>query len=246
MAGGLKETVRFEALATDYDGTIAHDGVVDQPTVDSLIRAREAGLRLIMVTGRELSDLFNTFEHCALFDRIVAENGAVLYDPATQAVKVMAGAPPPALVERLRNETVPLSVGHAIVATVEPYEHQVLSAIHDLGLEWHVIFNKGSVMALPADVTKASGLAPALAGLGLSAERTIGVGDAENDQAFLRACGLAVAVANALPSVKEMAHVVTEGARGAGVAELIDRVLAGEWDEVGDVRPGAGGNVRGG
>ena len=124
----------------------------------------------------------------------------------------------------------PVSIGHSIVATVEPFEHQVLEAIHELGLEWHIIFNKGSVMALPADVTKATGLAPVLAALGISHRRTIGVGDAENDQAFLRACGLAVAVANALPSVKEMAHLVTAGARGAGVTELIDRALAGEFE----------------
>lgn len=224
--------MNYDAIATDYDGTIAHDGVVDQPTVDALVRARDAGLRLIMVTGRELSDLFNTFAHSALFDRIVAENGAVLYDPGAQAVEVLADAPPPALVERLTAERVPISVGHCIVATVEPYEHHVLGAIRDLGLEWHVIFNKGSVMALPSEVTKASGLTPALAALGLACERTVGVGDAENDQAFLRACGLAVAVANALPSVKEMAHVVTAGARGAGVIELIDRMIAGELDAV--------------
>jgi hydroxymethylpyrimidine pyrophosphatase-like HAD family hydrolase len=223
----------FDALATDYDGTIAHDGVVDEATVDALNRAREAGLRLIMVTGRELSDLFNTFQHPALFDRIVAENGAVLYDPAAQAVNVLAPAPPPSLIERLARENVPISVGHSIVATVEPWEHQVLSAIRDLALEWHVIFNKGSVMALPASVTKATGLVPALAALGISHERTVGIGDAENDQAFLRACGVAVAVANALPSVKDLAHVVTAGARGAGVAELIERILSGELDHLG-------------
>jgi hydroxymethylpyrimidine pyrophosphatase-like HAD family hydrolase len=110
------------------------------------------------------------------------------------------------------------------VATVEPYEHQVLAAIRDLGLEWHVIFNKGAVMALPADVTKATGLLAALAMLDIVPERVVGIGDAENDQAFLRACGMAVAVANALSSVKEIAHLVTEGERGAGVAEVIDRL----------------------
>ena len=216
----------YDALATDYDGTLAHDGVVDEETVRALHRARAGGLRLIMVTGRELSDLFNTFEHSAVFDRIVAENGAVLYDPATTKVEVLGAPAPPALVERLSAQQVPLSVGHSIIATVEPHEHQVLDAIRALELEWHVIFNKGSVMALPADVTKATGLTPALSALGLTCERTVGVGDAENDQAFLRACGLAVAVANALPSVKEIAHVVTSGARGAGVIELIDRLLA--------------------
>lgn len=218
----------FDALATDYDGTLAHDGIVEPVTVQALVRARDAGLKLLMVTGRELSDLFNTFEHSALFDAIVAENGAVLYHPATKSVDVLAPAPPAHFVERLTNERIPLSVGHSIVATVVPYEHEVLAAIRDFQLEWHVIFNKGSVMALPATVTKATGLRPALAAVGVSAERTVGIGDAENDQAFLRACGLAVAVANALPTVKELAHLVTAGARGAGVVEVIDAMIRGD------------------
>ena len=217
----------YEALATDYDGTLAHDGIVDEMTVAALGRARGAGIKLLMVTGRELSDLFNTFEHSALFDVIVAENGAVLYRPTTEEVKLLAPAPPPAFVERLTNARIPLSVGHSIVATISPREHEVLAAIRDLEMEWHVIFNKGSVMALPANVTKATGLGPALEAVGIPPERTAGIGDAENDQAFLRACGLAVAVANALPTVKELAHVVTAGARGAGVVELIDLLISG-------------------
>lgn len=217
----------YEALATDFDGTLAHDGIVDEMTVAALGRARGAGIKLLMVTGRELSDLFNTFEHSALFDVIVAENGAVLYRPTTEEVKLLAPAPPPAFVERLTNARIPLSVGHSIVATISPHEHEVLAAIRDLEMEWHVIFNKGSVMALPANVTKATGLGPALEAVGIPPERTAGIGDAENDQAFLRACGLAVAVANALPTVKELAHVVTAGARGAGVVELIDLLISG-------------------
>jgi hydroxymethylpyrimidine pyrophosphatase-like HAD family hydrolase len=224
--------MRYLALATDYDGTLAFDGRVDEPTVEALRRAKAAGLRLVMVTGRELTDLFNTFEYSDLFERIVAENGAVLYNPAAQSVESISSAPPPALVETLERQSVPLSVGHTIVATVEPYEHQVLAAIRDLSLEWHVIFNKGSVMALPSDVTKATGLAPALAALQVPLDRTVGVGDAENDQAFLRMCGLAVAVDNALPAVKAIADVVTAEARGAGVRELIDGLLAGKFDTV--------------
>ena len=77
----------YQAIATDYDGTLAHDGQVDQPTIDALLRARAAGLTTILVTGRELADLFNTFAHPMIFDRIVAENGAVLYQPATQQLR---------------------------------------------------------------------------------------------------------------------------------------------------------------
>src|SRR5687767_4805507 len=222
----------YRALATDYDGTIAHDGRVDDGTVEALRRLRARNIRLIMVTGRELTDLFNTFDHVDAFDRIVAENGAVLYNPATKDIDVLAPSPPGPFLEALNRQKIPMSVGHCIVATVEPHEHAVLAAIRNLGLEWHVIFNKGSVMALPADITTAKGLVPALEALGISAEETIGIGDAENDQAFLRFCGLAAAVDNALPSVKEMADIVTAGARGAGVAELIERWLAGDLESV--------------
>jgi hydroxymethylpyrimidine pyrophosphatase-like HAD family hydrolase len=219
--------MQYLALATDYDGTLAHDGRVDEPTLAALDRLRDSGRRLLLVTGRELEDLFATFPHCDRFDRVVAENGAVVYRPDTREQRVLTEPPPPRLVAELaRRGVLPLSVGRTIVATQKPHEQEVLAVIRQLGLEWHVVFNKGAVMALPPGVTKATGLAAALTELGLPASAVVGVGDAENDHAFLTACGLAVAVANALPAVKERADLVTAGARGAGVAELIDRLLA--------------------
>ena len=218
-------SIRYLAVATDYDGTIAHDGVVDRPTLDALAGLKSAGFRRILVTGRQLDSLFNTFPHVDLFDRVVAENGALLYSPETGKSRCLAPHPPAQMVEALNKRHVPMVVGRSIIATVEPYEHAVLSVIRELGLEWHVIFNKGNVMALPSGVTKATGLAPTLAELGISAEQTVAVGDAENDHAFLAMCGLGVAVANALPSLKEEAQIVTAGARGAGFVELTERLL---------------------
>ena len=122
-------------------------------------------------------------------------------------------------------------MGRSIVATWEPNEKLVLQAIRELGLELQIIFNKGAVMVLPSGVNKASGLAAALKQLKLSPLNVVGVGDAENDQAFLRACGCAVAVANALPLVKEDAEIVTSAARGAGVTELIRRLLDSDLAE---------------
>lgn len=225
--------MRYHALATDYDGTIAHDGVVDDATMDALKRLKASGRRLILVTGRELPGIYEVFpQGIPLFDKLVVENGALLHDPKTKLSRLISPAPPPAFVERLRQANIPLSVGESIVATIEPHEHVVLSAIRDLGMEWHVIFNKGAVMALPSGINKAAGLAPALDELGLKHEQVVGTGDAENDHAFLRLCGLSVAVANALPAVKETADVVTNGARGFGVTELIDRWLVNDLADV--------------
>jgi hypothetical protein len=134
-------------------------------------------------------------------------------------------------VETLRKKGVtPLSVGRSIVATWEPNEKLVLDAIREHGLELQIVFNKGAVMVLPPGVNKASGLKAALKDLGLSAHNVVSVGDAENDHAFLRASGYAVAVANALPAIKDEADLVTKGARGAGVAELIEAVIKTDVD----------------
>ena len=85
-----------------------------------------------------------------------------------------------------------------------------------MGLELEVIFNKGSVMILPTGVNKATGLREGLSLIGLSTRYTIGVGDAENDHAFLRICGCGIAVANALPALKERADFVTKRPHGEG------------------------------
>jgi hypothetical protein len=44
------------------------------------------------------------------------------------------------------------------VATWEPHQATVLEAIRELGLEHHIIFNKGAVMVLPPGINKAAGL----------------------------------------------------------------------------------------
>lgn len=219
--------MRYLALAADYDGTLAHDGQVQEPTVQALERLRESGRRLVLVTGRELDDLVRVFSRLDLFDRVVAENGALLYRPATREEKPLAESPPVEFLKALQERGVaPFSVGRVIVATWEPHQTAVLDAIRDLGLELHVIFNKGAVMVLPSGVNKATGLAVALGELGLSPHNTVGVGDAENDHAFLALCECSAAVANALPMLKERADLVTEGDHGAGVTELIGRLLA--------------------
>jgi hydroxymethylpyrimidine pyrophosphatase-like HAD family hydrolase/energy-coupling factor transporter ATP-binding protein EcfA2 len=218
--------MRYLVLCSDYDGTLATHGRLLPDTIAALERLIASGRRLVMVTGRELPDLKSVCPRLDLFEYVVAENGALLYHPATQVEKPLAAAPPPKFVETLRTRGVgPVSVGRVIVATWEPHETTVLETIRDLGLELQVIFNKGAVMVLPAGVNKATGLAYALEAMSLSTHNAIGVGDAENDHAFLSVCECSVAVSNALPTLKEAADIVTLADHGAGVAELIDELL---------------------
>jgi HAD superfamily hydrolase (TIGR01484 family) len=226
-------TMRYFALACDYDGTLAHHGRVDDATLAALERLRASGRKLVAVTGRELDDLQRVFPQTHLFDRIVAENGGVLYDPGTREMHPLTEAPPREFVQELtRRNITPLSVGRVIVATWEPHGATVFEVIQKMGLELQVIFNKGAVMVLPTGVNKATGLRRALDALKLSLHNAVGIGDAENDHAFLAACECGVAVANALDSVKGHVDLVTSADHGAGVQELIDRIIATDLVEL--------------
>ena len=219
--------IRYHVLACDYDGTLAQDGRVDQPTIEALENCRRSGRRLLLVTGRELEELLEVFPRTDLFELIVAENGGLLFEPKTKDLTRLAEEPPQQLVQALRNHNVaPMSIGHVVIATWRPHETVVLQCIRDLGLEMQVIFNKDAVMVLPSGVNKASGLAAALKKLGLSQHNAVAVGDAENDHAFLSACEFGCAVENALPALKERADLVTKGNHGKGVVELIDALVA--------------------
>jgi hydroxymethylpyrimidine pyrophosphatase-like HAD family hydrolase len=218
--------VRYRILAFDYDGTLATAGAVPDTTTAALERAAASGRRLVLVTGRLVGDLRGTFDRLDLFELVVAENGGVLYRPEGRDVVPLAEPPPDALVERLRAAGAePLATGEVVVATRVPYDAAALAAIRDLGLEWQVVFNKGAVMLLPPGVSKASGLEAALRELRMSRHAVLGVGDAENDHAFLELCECSVAVANAVPALRERCDVVTAGEAGAGVEELVDRLL---------------------
>jgi hydroxymethylpyrimidine pyrophosphatase-like HAD family hydrolase len=124
-----------------------------------------------------------------------------------------------------------------IFATWRPHETTVLDVIQHLGIEYHIVFNKRAVMVLPSGVNKATGLAKALKRLKIAPTSVVGVGDAENDHAFLESCAVAAAVENALPALKERCDIVLTRDHSGGVVELIDRILFDDLQSLGVRRP---------
>jgi HAD superfamily hydrolase (TIGR01484 family) len=225
--------VKYRALATDYDGTLAWHAVVTESTIDALQRFKDSGRKLLLVTGREMHELFEVCPAVQMFDLIVAENGALIYNPSVHFTRVLAAPPPDEFVDCLREKGVhPLSVGRVVIATQESFRGVIAQAIDEWELSLQIIPNKGALMVLPQGVDKASGLLAALEELHLEPSTAVGVGDAENDLAFLRICGCSVAVGNALPLVKEQVCLTTHGSRGEGVEELIGKILFNELADV--------------
>lgn len=218
--------MRYTTLACDFDGTIAENGQVNDDVLAALGRVRDSGRNLVLVTGRMLDEVISIFSDIDLFNRVVAEDGGVLYNPESGEVRLLADPPPEGLIRDLEERGVtPLSYGKVILATWHPNEIAVLEAVQTSGLEHQIIFNRGALMIVPSGVSKASGLRAALREQGYSPRSTIGVGDAENDHAFLRECEFAVAVNDAVPMLKREVDWVTNGVGGDGVVELVDQVL---------------------
>ena len=218
--------MRYQVLATDYDGTLADQGRVSEKVIGKLKQLLATSRKAILVTGREMKDLVIVFPAYKVFDYIIAENGALIHETATGKEQLLGPPPDEGFVRALVEKGVhPLSVGRVIVATWEPYEQVVLDTIKASGIERQVIFNKGAVMILPSGINKATGLQALLHSLHLSLHNTVSVGDAENDSALLLASESAVAVNNALPALKALADWTTTASHGNGVIELMDRLI---------------------
>src|ERR1700749_1567314 len=98
--------MRYLALCTDYDGTLATDGRLLPDTIAALERLLASGRRLVLVTGRELDDLQKLCPRLDLFEYGVAENGALLYEPSPGEETPLAARPPDPFVSRLRERGV--------------------------------------------------------------------------------------------------------------------------------------------
>src|SRR5262245_23565203 len=224
--------MKFAAIASDYDGTLATEGRIEPATLERIKQLVGSGRKLILVTGRILEELLPLFPEASLCSRIVAENGAVLYRPETNERRLLGGAPPDALIQALRLKGItPLQVGESIIATVRPHEVSVLEAIGDLGLEHHVIFNRESAMVLPPGINEAPGLQAALQEFRLSPPKVDALGDCESGHALFEHAELRIAVQNAAPPLRDAADLVTDSANGKGTAQALSWVIAANLDE---------------
>ncbi len=220
--------MRWRALATDYDGTIAKDGKVSDATLASLRQLKGQGVKLVLVTGRTVRCPGNSidnpkfFGNAGIFDLVVAEDGAVIWNPKTDAVEILGTPVPKELVSALRRRGVdPFWAGLAMISTFETQAKPMREEIARLHLDYVCQTNRNWVMFRSPRTNKGAGLRRALKLLGVSPRDTVGVGDAENDLSFLRICGRSATVGDATPKVKRSVDVVMRNAGPAGTRELI-------------------------
>jgi hydroxymethylpyrimidine pyrophosphatase-like HAD family hydrolase len=211
----------FKALACGYDGTLASEDRLGPDALAALRKAREAGVWLILVTGRTFFELTRVCEHLDLFDGVVAENGGVLYFPAAATIKALAPPPPPQFLAELDRRGVAYQLGHVVVGTARGDEAVVRAALAEVGASLALVYNRTALMVLPAGVGKGSGTEQALRAFGLSSHDVLALGDAENDLDLFDACGWAGCPASPVPELLRRADWSFPGEDGAAIARAI-------------------------
>lgn len=215
--------MRLRAIAVDYDGTIATDGVLHPAVRESIRQARQRGVVVVIVTGRILSDLRCVAGGLDFVDGVVAENGAVISLPNGHTTS-LGQAPPLSLLAELTGQGIALQVGRCVVEMDAAFAKVAISLIRKLESPLAITFNRSRMMLLPDSISKSCGLRELLNILGVSLHNALGIGDAENDHELLNSCEYGVAVEWGSYFLKQQADHVISGRGPEAVAAYIQEV----------------------
>jgi hydroxymethylpyrimidine pyrophosphatase-like HAD family hydrolase len=218
--------MRVAALALDYDGTIAWHDRIDPSVRDAIAHARNAGITVLLVTGRILSELRKVAGDLHFVDGVVAENGAVIHFPGNDYTRIVAPPLSPRLYGELTQLGIPAVAGESLVDLASADAVRALELIRGLELPLVLVFNRGRVMAMPQGISKATGLQAMLTMLRLSARNTVAIGDAENDHELLRLAEVGYAVEWGAASLRATADLIVQGDGPAAVAPIIRSLAA--------------------
>ena len=137
--------MQLRVIATDYDGTIAQDGVLDPAVREAIAVARKRGVMVVIVTGRILSELRHVAGCLDFVDGVVAENGAVVAFPNGH-ISVLGSAPPLSLISKLTHRGIDFKVGRCVVEMDAEYADVAIELIRELELPLAITFNRGRMM----------------------------------------------------------------------------------------------------
>ena len=211
---------KIEAIVCDYDRTLTDESLVlSENAVTSLKSARKDGIKVFIASGRRLPFLVDVTAGRGFVDAIIAENGAVIYDPA-DGTKILLGEG----LEELKSAFAGVDfveVEEVIVATTHPCLEDVKEIIRRNDLSVDIELNRDDVMIMPKGVDKGSGIAKAADIYGINRENLACIGDAENDLKMFGVAGVKVAVANAVDALKDEADIVCSEPYGDGVKEFV-------------------------
>ena len=206
------------AIACDFDGTGATDGLLAPELSAALEAARIKGIVTVLATGRVLEDVQAACGNFSPFDAVVAENGGVIWLCDLKRTIQIGRPPPDHLLGERRSACIPFHTEAVMIGTGDRQAVQILELIRRFGVDRQLSFNRKGLMLVPVGVNKAVGVRRALEELGRSERNLIAFGEAENDVPLLLAAEVGIARAVRCSPFAALADERLSQPAGAGVA----------------------------
>lgn len=220
----------------------------------TIARVREKGIYFSLATGRSLEWLGNIVEGLGLTEPIILDNGARIYDCGMKKYvweSLIAKEDAQKVFAILKKDTAPnlfiLDNGKRCNSISEIQEWKI-SKILILGItpEYSQLLHKElehlgnlsvtrsisgdnprreSIHVTNARATKQYGVFEVAKLLQIPPKEIIGIGDSYNDFSLLLACGLKVAMGNAVPEIKEIADYIAPSYEDNGVIHVLEKFI---------------------
>ncbi|MBW5447266.1 HAD-IIB family hydrolase [Cohnella sp. CFH 77786] len=242
---------KYRLLALDLDGTLLNDRSEISPANEEWIRrAREAGVTVILSTGRGFPSALPFAEQLGLDGPMITVNGGEIWrKPRELHRRTLLDADMVMRLHRLaerHGDTWFWAYSTESVYNKERwvddtpsrqwlkfgYYTEELAVLNEILSEiktWEGLEISNSspfnIEVNPAGVSKASAIEEVCRMIGCGMSEAAAVGDSLNDIAAIRACGLGVAMGNAQEEVKEAADFVTSSHQEDGVARMIQEYV---------------------
>jgi len=228
--------MKYDLLAIDIDGTLTNEHhLLDLDGVKAVRKAENAGIRVVLASGRTVQDMRALSQFIGTTGFVVAENGAVIYDRLTDTLEVEGSIENAhrafkAIKRRFPQvelyTTLPGRLTEVVIK--ENIDPELLRPIvKPFGIK--AVATGFAIHLMQDGVNKAKGLHRGCDKFGFELKKVVAIGDGANDVEMLAECGLGIAVANAVPELKAVADYVTSKPYGEGVVEVVEKLLNGEF-----------------
>ncbi|WP_248927854.1 Cof-type HAD-IIB family hydrolase [Paenibacillus hamazuiensis] len=241
----------YKLVALDMDGTLLNEEkLISEENRRAIKAATEAGVTVMLCTGRGVPNIMSYVDELQLKSPIVAVNGSEVWKAPGELWKRVTMDS--ALVDRMRQIALRHDVWYWAYSVEGVYnknnwsvdaidevkwlkfgyhidDTDVLASVRGELASWGALEITNShpcnIELNPKGISKASGLREVCALLGLEMSQVVGMGDSQNDLEMIRAAGLGVAMGNAQEEIKREADLVTVTNEEDGVARVI-------WEQV--------------
>ncbi|MBD3312941.1 glycosyltransferase [Candidatus Woesearchaeota archaeon] len=220
----------IRGIITDLDRTLTDEPAKAYFDVNDFDRKileelKSVGIDLFLATGRNIHFVKKLCNSLDYWRCVIAENGAVIYFPKTKKTVTINTLHMTRAKKIIRNIGLEGCVIGKVIASIRAKDEAYVRK--ELGeLAEHVTFSRNvdEIMVLPKNVDKGLGIRLAMRYLNIDVEKTIVVGDAENDVDMFLNPGFKFALANSHQKLKKLADQTSKKPSIQGIMELIEKI----------------------